>query len=105
LLELVERPWDSLGGWPALQTAARATGLTKFFDVNLTKVLAARPDRHTLEVRILPGSLDGNATTAQAAFVEALLLRCQRPERVPQPSDASPATAAAELRSLASGAL
>lgn len=105
LLELVERPWEELGGWPALQVAARATGLTKFFDVNLTKVLADRPDRHTLEVRILPGSLDADATTARAAFIEALLLRCRQSQPVPRPTSTCPAESAAELGRLASGAL
>ncbi|PPK98788.1 putative amidoligase enzyme [Kineococcus xinjiangensis] len=99
LVDLVEQPWR--GDWPALQRAALGTGLTKFFDVNLTKLLTDRPDRDTLEVRILPGALHGADIVARAALVEALLRRCRRPEVLPAPTTASPAAAQAELLALA----
>ena len=98
LLDLVEQPWDA---WEPLRAAAGAVGLTKFFDVNLTKVLSLRPDRHTLEVRILPGSIDAGSIVAQAALIEALLLRCQQKNPIPHPATRS----ADELRRLAAGEL
>ncbi|GAB7190321.1 hypothetical protein NUM3379_10270 [Kineococcus sp. NUM-3379] len=100
LVELVERPWAGRGGWPALREAARATGLTKFFDVNLTKVLAEDPDRDTLEVRILPGSLSGAEVVRRAALVEALLRRCRSAAPLPRPRGTG-AAADAELLALA----
>jgi hypothetical protein len=100
LLELVERPSD----WETMRTAALTTGLTKFFDVNLTKVLARRPDRHTLEVRVLPGSIDARAVVEQAALVERLLTRCLDDEPVPAPSSTAAVRAAEELLLLAQGA-
>ncbi|HVX09320.1 amidoligase family protein [Humibacter sp.] len=99
LVALVEQPWRS---WDELRAAARTTGLTKFFDVNLVKVIADRPDRHTVEVRILPGSLDAADVVRRAALVEALLLRCLDPAPLPRPTGA--ATAVDELRALAQGA-
>ena len=82
LVELVDRPWDQ---WSLLADAARATGLTKYADVNLTQLVRARPLRDTVEVRILPGAIDGDAVLRSAALVEALLLRCLDPRPVPRP--------------------
>ena len=45
----------------------------------LEQVIAENPDRHTLEVRILPGSIDGTSVIRQAALVEGLLQRCLDP--------------------------
>ena len=105
LLELVEQPVpggaDRATAWSRLQAAASATGLSKYFDVNLTALLADRPARDTLEVRILPGSLHGRDVTARAGLVEALLARCLEPEAVPRPTSADPAGAVAELHALA----
>ncbi|WP_315099182.1 amidoligase family protein [uncultured Cellulomonas sp.] len=78
LLDLVERP-----GWTT--AAARATGVTKYADVNLTQLLTDRPVRDTLEVRILPGDVDGSAIVRRAALVEALLARCLEPRPLPLP--------------------
>lgn len=92
LLALVE----TADGWPALQTAAAGVGLTKFFDVNLTALLDADPVRDTVEVRILPGSIDADAITERAALVEQLLDRCLLSEPVPSPEHAG-----GDLRALA----
>lgn len=81
LLDLVETD----ASWPELQVAARATGLTKFFDVNLTALLEDDPVRDTVEVRILPGSIDADEIVAAAAVVERLLDRCLTDEPVPTP--------------------
>lgn len=103
LVDLVEQPWDGGDGWPALRGAASATGPTKFLDVNLTGVLAQRPRHPTLEVRVLPGSLDAAATAARAALVEALLVRCRDDRPVPRPSGDDPRRSVDELRGLAEG--
>lgn len=104
LLELVEIP-DAVGlteaeFWGRLQASAKATGLTKYFDVNLTALLTDRPARDTLEVRILPGALHAADIVHRAAFVEALLARCIEPDPFPRPTSADPAAAAAELGAL-----
>ena len=101
LVELVDRPWEREGGWPALRAAAAATGLTKFFDVNLVQVLSPAPARDTLEVRILPGALHGAEVVARAALLEALLRRCRRPEPLPAPRPG--AGAEEQLLALAGG--
>ncbi|GIG19895.1 hypothetical protein Cch01nite_06190 [Cellulomonas chitinilytica] len=82
LLDLVEQ--DS-ADWAGLRDAARATGLTKYADVNLTQLVSARPLRDTLEVRILPGATDGDTVVRSAALVEALLRRCLDPRPLPRP--------------------
>ena len=87
LLALVQGPLDD---WAGLATTARACGLTKYADVNLTKVVATNPDRHTLEVRILPGSIHGSEVVAKAALVERLLLRCLDPRPILAPTTADP---------------
>ncbi|CAD6010189.1 amidoligase family protein [Agreia sp. COWG] len=104
LVELVDAP-DAVGlteaeRWGGLQAAAKATGLTKYFDVNLTALLTDAPLRDTVEVRILPGSLHAADIVRRAAFVEALLARCLDPLPFPQPTGAGPTAQAAELAAL-----
>ncbi|CAN5224430.1 hypothetical protein BH09ACT1_BH09ACT1_18210 [soil metagenome] len=105
LLELVEQPDAARSGqsdeWPRLQAAASSTGLTKYFDVNLTALLTDEPTRDTVEVRILPGSLVAAEITSRASLVERLLARCLEPTPILPPTSTDPADAAIELRSLA----
>lgn len=65
--------------YAALCEAAKAAGLTKFYDVNLTQLLRDDPIRDTVEIRILPGSIDADEVVAKAAVVEQLLDRCLDP--------------------------
>jgi hypothetical protein len=92
---------DGEPDWEQLTSTASAAGLSKFYDVNLTQVLRDAPLRDTLEVRILPGSLDVDAVMAGAAMVETLLDRCLQPQRFPDPP-VNPGTAVDVLRELAS---
>ncbi len=109
LLELVDAdatdggaaPSGEAERWRRMQGLAAATGLTKYFDVNLTALLTDQPSRDTVEVRILPGALHGAEIARRAELVERLLARCLRPEPVPRPSTDDPGTARAELRRLA----
>jgi hypothetical protein len=78
LLDLVERPGFVLAD-------ARSVGLTKYADVNLTQLVTDRPVRDTVEVRILPGDVDGHAIVRRAAIVEGLLARCLEPRPLPRP--------------------
>jgi hypothetical protein len=88
--------------WHRLQQAAAGTGLVKYADVNLTALLTDAPVRDTVEVRILPGSLDTSAITDRAGLVERLLDRCLEEAPFPSPTDAGdPARTAIELRRLA----
>ncbi|KRD43712.1 hypothetical protein ASE38_05720 [Cellulomonas sp. Root930] len=77
LLDLVEQPGFTVA-------SARPTGLTKYADVNLTQLVTDRPLRDTVEVRILPGAIDGSAIVRRAALVEALLARCLDPRPLPR---------------------
>jgi hypothetical protein len=85
-----------------LRAAATRGGLSKFFDVNLTQLLRDDPVRDTLEVRILPGTLESGDLIERARLVEALLDRCCEPTRIP-PSPASVDAALDQLRALAAG--
>lgn len=82
LVRLTDR--DDLA-WAELRETARAAGVTKYADVNLTQLVSAHPLRDTVEVRILPGSLDAAEIVRRAALVEHLLLRCLDDEPVPRP--------------------
>ena len=88
LVDLVERDWRDTSdgtGWARLQKAARAVGVTKYADVNLAQLVNERPVRDTVEVRILPGAIDGAEIVRRAAVVEALLTRCLDPRPLPRP--------------------
>nr|WP_240897210.1 amidoligase family protein [Kineococcus vitellinus] len=104
LVELVEGTWeDEAGrtGWQRLREAARGTGVTKYADVNLAQLLSERPVRDTVEVRILPGDVDGHAVVARAALVQALLTRCLDPRPLPRPGRASAADPRTALEEMA----
>ena len=51
--------------------------------------MSQRPLRDTVEVRVLPGDIDGHAIVERAALVQQLLARCLdphpllRPDQVP----------------------
>jgi hypothetical protein len=98
LLRLVERGDQS---WGELSAAARSTGLTKYADVNLTQLVAPHAVRDTVEVRILPGSLDTSAILRRAALVERLLLRCLDDVPVPRPDGGAAHDPAGALLGLA----
>jgi hypothetical protein len=82
LLEVVERPHPD---WDALRAAAAGTGVSKFCDVNVARVLGLRPGARTLEVRLLPGSIDAGEVLERAHLVQRLLDRCLAAEPVPRP--------------------
>lgn len=74
--------------WPDLCTAVAPLGLTKYADVNLTSLVNPRPDKDTVEIRFLPGSIDTDAIIGQALLVERLLDRCRDPRPLPVPGAA-----------------
>lgn len=88
---------DGNPSYEQLREIATSSGLSKFFDVNLTKLLQTNPVRDTLEVRILPGSINADDIVRQAEVVESLLLRCQDPVPIHRPP-AKVAAAVALLR-------
>jgi hypothetical protein len=93
LAALPDQIVDAVAGTPSmdeLRAAACDGKLTKFFDVNLTNVLREDPIRDTVEVRILPGSLDAADVVRRAGTVERLLDRCLDPTPIrPPESDES----------------
>jgi hypothetical protein len=91
---------DGTPTWDELRDAATRGRLTKFFDVNLTQLLRNDPTRDTLEVRVLPGTIDGAEVIERASIVEGLLDRCCDLERFPAPP-ATMETAVRQLRRLA----
>ncbi len=84
----------------ALRQAARDSKLSKFFDVNLTQILTDTPLRDTVEIRILPGSIDADEIVHQAAMTELLLDRCLEENPFPDPP-VDPAAAVDSLLSVA----
>jgi Putative amidoligase enzyme len=88
LAALPDQLVQAVAGTPSmdeLRAAASEGGLTKFFDINLTNVLRDDPLRDTVEVRILPGSLDAADVIRRAGIVERLLDRCLDPTPIRPP--------------------
>jgi hypothetical protein len=94
------RAVDGKPTYAELQQAATDGGLTKFFDVNLTQLLTDSPLRDTIEVRILPGSIDTEQILENASLIELLLERCLDPTPLPAPP-ADPEAAENELFEMA----
>jgi hypothetical protein len=86
VLTVVDAMARSGADWPKVQAATRELGLTKYLDVNLVALLDDAPRRDTVEIRILPGALDGNRVAAGARTVTALLERCLDPTPIPAPA-------------------
>ncbi|MEZ0163379.1 amidoligase family protein [Kineococcus sp. LSe6-4] len=70
LVDLVGAEW---AGWEPLRAAAARTAVTKYCDVDVTRVLGVRSGPDVLEVRLLPGSDDGVAIARQAAQLRGSL--------------------------------
>ncbi|WP_308469967.1 amidoligase family protein [Kineococcus rubinsiae] len=98
LVELVEEPGAD---WERLRTQAAGTGVSKFCDVNLARVLGLRPGPQTLEVRLLPGAIDADEVLAQVLLVQRLLDRCRDERPFPRPRAGE--GSAAELLALVGG--
>jgi hypothetical protein len=71
--------------WHELCALVAPLGLTKFADVNLTSLMNPRPDKDTVEIRFLPGSVDTDVIIGQTLLVERLLDRCRDPRPLPAP--------------------
>ena len=74
LVALVSEPGFEARPWPEIEAALAGVGLTKYADVNLANLWRRTPGKDTVEVRILPGSIDADAIAAQIAAIEALVL-------------------------------
>jgi hypothetical protein len=93
LLALVESPGFAGLDWPAARQALCGTGLTKYCDFNLLNLATGDRAKHTVEVRILPATLDAAAIVDAAELFAALLHWCCAPA-------AAPRAVPAELRAL-----
>ncbi len=73
LREVLEAP-DWLGlGWEEARGRLAATNPSKYCDLNLRNLALGTPDKHTVEVRVLPGARDPEPVLLAAALFEALL--------------------------------
>ena len=73
LMDAVLAPGFAALGWDDAVARLRPLELTKYADVNLRNVVHGNPDKPTLEVRILPGTMEAGAIVAGARFFEALI--------------------------------
>lgn len=88
LAAIVETPdFDGLD-WQAAVARLSEIEFSKYVDFNLLNVVADVPGKATMEVRILPGSMDPDLIVDQACLFAAILDHCR------QPTD--PAAASAE---------
>lgn len=93
LLDLI--PWlRSMDTWDDALAALADVRLTKYSDVNLSRVVKSPPVKDTLEVRILPGAIDSGAIMANAVLVAGLLDRCRAGIPFPSPTGATDADTA-----------
>jgi hypothetical protein len=89
-------PWSSWyraapASWAEIARAAAQTGVTKYLDVNLTRLVAPpRSVQDTVEVRCLPGSIDTDSILERAWLVERLVHRCRDPRPLPAPEPGEP---------------
>lgn len=82
LMRCVETPGFARLPWPEAQAALAHVGLTKFCDLNLLHLTQPKPAKNTVEVRVLPGSIDTLTILMGAALFEGLLRRAIDPAPV-----------------------
>ena len=73
LRETVEDPDFLRLAWPEARERLLKLPLTKYCDFNLVNLIKGRPDKTTLEIRVLPGSIETEQIVRAAGFVEELL--------------------------------
>lgn len=73
LLDLVEQPGFEQRPWADIETDLAGIELTKYSDLNLVNLRRRTRGKDTVEIRILPGSIDPDAIVAQVARLEHLL--------------------------------
>ncbi|WP_428152225.1 amidoligase family protein [Brevundimonas sp.] len=74
--------------WAEAKTALGGVGLSKYCDLNLMNLLTGRAEKHTVEVRVLPASLDVARLMAAAGLFEGVLGWCRDRE----PGETTPGT-------------
>lgn len=75
--------------WPKARAMLAETRPTKYCDFNLSNIAFETPNKHTFEVRILPGSMDVSQILEQAALFEHLLLWATGSDALVCPAEAS----------------
>jgi len=80
LAAIVDTPdFDGLD-WQAVLARLSEIEFSKYVDFNLLNVVADVPGKATLEVRILPGSMDPDLIVDQACLFAAILDHCRQPD-------------------------
>ena len=79
LAELTQSAAFPAMAWPDARGALGKLPLSKYCDFNLLNLVAANPEKHTFEVRVLPSFLDAGPILEAAALFEALLDWCCQP--------------------------
>jgi hypothetical protein len=87
VVDLVSGPLPAQ--WEDLCAQVAPLGLTKYADINLTSLVNPHPDRDTVEIRFLPGSIDTDVIIEQTLLIERLLDRCRDPHPLPVPGAGS----------------
>ena len=77
LRELTAGPGFEAMSWDEAKAALSGVGLTKYCDLNLANLLTGRADKHTVEVRVLPASLEVEPLMDGAALFEGVLSWCR----------------------------
>ncbi|WP_298163532.1 amidoligase family protein [Brevundimonas sp.] len=72
--------------WAEAKAALGAVGLSKYCDLNLANLLTGRPEKHTIELRVLPALQEVEPLMAAAALFEGVLGWCRDRE----PGEAAP---------------
>ncbi len=93
LLEVVRATDFRTLSWKAARERLEGTRPSKYVDFNVKNLVHTRDDKHTFEIRILPGSLSAAQVHGWAALFAAVLWRAVAPEvvRAQAPRDDLPA--------------
>jgi len=73
LSQLIKSPGFTTLPWEEAKTRLAALKLSKYCDFNLNNLIQPLKDKHTFEVRILPGGLEGDKIIELAAVFETIL--------------------------------
>ncbi|MGV3577629.1 amidoligase family protein [Brevundimonas sp.] len=77
LRALTASPAFAAMGWAEAKAALAGVGMSKYCDLNLMNLLTGRSDKHTVEVRVLPASLEVEPLIDGAALFEGVLGWCR----------------------------
>jgi hypothetical protein len=90
LLDVVNQTGFEAKSWEQVLETLKPLRLSKYCDFNIRNLIHAVPDKHTLEVRILPATQDANQILAAVDLFQRIFFHLQCTNTIPRQNTLTP---------------